>query len=78
MYDTVAPAIVFPPALPDDLTNESNVAFPAAYQAFRTAVLAGDERIANILRRLLQPCTSDVQKSNLDAIYRVRVRPLPS
>jgi hypothetical protein len=57
--------------LSDDIMNDSNLEFPNAYKTFHKVVLAGDERIANILRRLLQPCNNDIKITNIDTIYRV-------
>ncbi|UJR10317.1 hypothetical protein I4U23_014523 [Adineta vaga] len=57
--------------LSDDLTTDSNLEFPNNYKLFCKSVAAGDERISNILRRFLQPCTSDLKTTNIDTIYRL-------
>lgn len=58
--------------LSEDITNEDNMDFPDAYKTFRKSVFTGDDRIANILRRFLQPCSTDIKIVNIENVYRVR------
>ncbi len=60
--------------LSEDITNDSNLEFCNIYKKFRQIVLDGDERIANILRRFLQPCDNNIKTTHIDTIYRVCAR----
>ncbi|CAF3706752.1 unnamed protein product [Rotaria sordida] len=57
--------------LSNDITNELNIDFPNTYKTFRKIIFIGDERIANILHRFLQPCSNHIKTTNIDNIYRL-------